>query len=231
MPDIFNASASTPNEDAPEEQEPVVAKPRTIRHVDEYSQVMVHESPSTNPFHAFAPKPESIFFDSQHSEEKVILLLRQHPMTQVKWACLALFMCLVPFLVGSLPFVSLVSGRFVTAALVGWYSLVFSFILESFLMWFFNVYIVTDERVIDVDFISLVYKNISSAKIENIEDITAQTGGALRSVFDYGTVKIQTAGTQEEFEFEDVPYPNKVTALLNELLLEEEKEKLEGRAN
>ncbi|HEX7018248.1 MAG TPA: PH domain-containing protein, partial [Patescibacteria group bacterium] len=110
-----------------------------------------------------------------------------------------------------------------------WYLLITGFALESFLSWFFNVYIITDERVIDVDFLSLIYKNISSAKIDNIEDITAETGGAVRSIFNFGTVKIQTAGAATELEFEDVPHPAKVTRLLNELLLEEEREKIEGR--
>ena len=103
--------------------------------------------------------------------------------------------------------------------------------MESFLTWYFNVYIITDERIIDVDFLSLIYQNISSAKIDNIEDVTATKGGALRSVFDFGKVQIQTAAEKREFEFEDVPHPSKVTKLLNELMIEEEVEKIEGRVN
>jgi len=108
---------------------------------------------------------------------------------------------------------------------------VIGFALETFLNWFFNCNIITDERVIDVDFSSLIYKNISAAKLENIEDITATTGGAMRSMFDFGTIKIQTAAAVTEFDFEDVPHPAKITTLLNELLLEEELEKIENRVN
>ena len=77
----------------------------------------------------------------------------------------------------------------------------------------------------------MIYRNVSSAKIENIEDVTANTSGPLASVFDYGTILIQTAGEKTEFEFEHVPQPAKITKLINELLLEEEREQLEGRAN
>jgi hypothetical protein len=77
----------------------------------------------------------------------------------------------------------------------------------------------------------LIYQNISAAKIDNIEDVTATKGGALRSVFDFGTVHIQTAAEKTQFEFEDVPHPSQVTKLLNELILEEEREKNEGRVN
>jgi hypothetical protein len=53
--------------------------------------------------------------------------------------------------------------------------------------------------------------------------------GITSSIFNYGTVKIQTAAAIVEFDFEDVPQPAKVTAFLNELLLEEEREKIENR--
>jgi uncharacterized membrane protein YdbT with pleckstrin-like domain len=117
------------------------------------------------------------------------------------------------------------------AGLIIWYLLLTGFVLESFLTWFFNVYIITDERIIDVDFLSLIYRNISTAKIDNIEDVTATTGGAIQAMFDFGTVQIQTAAEKREFEFNDVPHPNRVSKLINELLLEEEREKVEGRVN
>nr|MDQ3008603.1 hypothetical protein [bacterium] len=61
--------------------------------------------------------------------------------------------------------------------------------------------------------------------------ISAKTGGVLASVFNYGTVLVQTAAAQNEFEFDDVPQPAKVAAFLNELLVEEEREKIENRVN
>lgn len=202
------------------------------RHVaDEYSEVMRQEAPSSNPFHAFAPKPTHVFFDSQDRAEQVILLLRKHPITQVPWMVVAVGLFLAPVLFSVVPFFDFLPDRFSFAALILWYLLVTGFVLEAALSWFFNVYIISDERIIDVDFLSLIYKNISSAKIDNIEDVTAETGGAIRSIFNFGTVKIQTAGASAEIAFEDVPQPAKVTRLLNELLLEEEREKIDGRVN
>lgn len=204
-------------------------KEKRFRHADEYSEVMRYETPSRNPFDSFAAKPEGTFFDSQGQEEQVLLLLRRHPVTQLHWLVSAFLLLFFPLLLGYLPVGQLFSGLQLLAFLVLWYLIVTGFILESFLSWFFNVFIITDERVIDVDFLSLIYKNVSAAKIDHIEDITATTGGALRSIFDFGDVIIQTAGAQQEIEFEDVPHPAKVTKLLNELLLEEEREKIEGR--
>lgn len=201
------------------------------RHVDEYSEVMRQEMPSANPLVAYAAKPINTRFSSQHNEEDVILLLRQHPITQLKWVFIALVLVVVPFLFSTMPAITFLPPRFEVAGLIGWYLLVMGFVLEAFLSWFYNVYIITDERVIDVDFHSLIYKNISAAKIDNIEDVSEKTGGALRAIFNFGTVQIQTAAAKVEFEFENVPFPAKVTSLLNELILEEEREKIEGRVS
>lgn len=216
-------ASSTPEDTAPK-------KPKRTKHVDEYSSVMRQVSPSQNPFDAFAAKPLNVCFDSQLVDETILLLLRRHPITQLGWVGLVIVLLALPLLFSYVNLLGFLPSQYHWAALLGWYLLVTGFALESFLTWFFNVYIVTDERIIDVDFYSLLYKNISSAKIDNIEDITAVTGGALGSIFNYGTIKIQTAAAVGEFEFEDVPHPDKITAFLNELLVEEEQEKLEGRS-
>lgn len=220
MPEIFDATKNNSSAKKTEKKNP-----------KEYSQVMRDTHHSKNPLDAFAPRPSQILFDSQLDDEDLLLLLRQHPITQVRWIFIILGLSLVPFLLSYIDFWSLMPGKYQFFATLLWYMVVTAVALEAFLGWFYNVYIITDERVIDVDFISMIYKNISAAKIDNIEDITTTTSGALAAIFDIGTIKIQTAAEVTEFEFANVPQPTKVTTLLNELLLEEEREKLEGRVN
>jgi hypothetical protein len=76
-----------------------------------------------------------------------------------------------------------------------WYLLVTAVVLGGFLRWYFDVFVVTDERIIDIDFNNLIYKNITSTKIDNIEDVTYNVSGAIQSLFNFGQVLIQTAGT------------------------------------
>lgn len=204
---------------------------RKRRNVDEYSQVMRSLSPSTNPFNAFAAKPISTHFATQEAEEQLVLLLRRHPITQVGWILLAIVAAIIPMFIDIGGFFSFLPPEFAIAINFLWYIGVLVFIFQSFLSWYYNVFIITDERVVDVDFVSMLYRNISSAKIGNIEDVTATASGALHTVFDYGTVTIQTAGAKPEIEFEDVPRPNSIVELFNELLAEEELEEIEGRVN
>ena len=110
-----------------------------------------------------------------------------------------------------------------------WYLLVAAFVYEQFISWYFHVFIITDERVIDVNFFNLLYKEVSEAKIDNIEDVTYRQGGVIRALLNFGDVNMQTAGEKREFMIEDVPLPGRVVKILNELKLEEEHEKIIGR--
>ena len=203
----------------------------SVHRADRYSSIMKSFQASSNPLRAFLAKPLKLAFSTQAPNEQVLLLLRQHPVTQVSWVVMAAVAAVLPIFFSQLAFFAFLPASYQTAISVAWYLLLLGFVFESFLKWFFNAYIITDERIIDVDFFSLIYKNISSAKIDKIEDTTAQSAGLLAALFDYGTVTIQTAAEKREFEFSGVPHPTKVTTLINELILEEEKEQIEGRVS
>jgi hypothetical protein len=233
MPSVFDSSMRSKKDQV--ESTPMTKKETSEevchRHVDEYSEVMRNEKPSTGILSAFMPKPVSVTFDNQDKSENIILVLRSHPFTLVKSILIILVLVFLPSVLSSIGMFDFMPIRYQMAALILWYLMTFGFALEVFLTWFFSVYIITDERIIDVDFISLIYKDISSAKIDKIEDVTAVTGGAIQSMFDFGTINIQTAGAKTEINFENIPHPARVTKLLNELILEEEREKIEGRVS
>lgn len=242
MPEIFDSSEITTQEEEiiPPSKETVLEsvkgkraeqKKFPKRSVEDYSEVMHQAQQETSPWAAYSAKPRKTAFSTQARDEQILLLLRKHPITQLGWVLSAIIIFFIPIIFAGVPLLDFLPLNFQFAALIGWYLMLTGFIIESFLTWYFNVYIVTDERIIDVDFLSLIYHDISSAKIDNIEDVTAVKGGAIRSVIDFGTVRIQTAAEKTEFEFEDVPHPSRVTKLLNELMLEEEREKVEGRVN
>ena len=204
---------------------------RHHRHVDDYSEVMRNEPVCDNVLAAYMPKPSKLFIDILAENEHIILVLRQHPITQLRLVFAVMIMAALPLLFTTTDIFNFLPATYRFAAGFGWYLLTAGFALESFLNWFFRVFIITDERVIDVDFISMVHKNVSTTKIDKIEDVTSINVGFFSSLVDYGTVIIQTAATKQELHFESVPHPSRVTSLLNDLILEEELEKIEGRVS
>jgi hypothetical protein len=93
-----------------------------------------------------------------------------------------------------------------------------TFIWINILNWYFNVGIVTNKRVVDIDFHGIIYKEVTVARLNKIEDITVKSGGYFASFFDYGNVFIQTAGTEANVEFENIPFPSQVAQSINQLL-------------
>lgn len=173
--------------------------------------------------------PKKINFFNKDKEEKVVLLLRKHPITNIPWLFISGIMFAAPLFVDILPFFASVPVNFQVFGILLWYLLVFAFSLEQFLTWFFNVNIITDERLFDVDFINLLYRQITDANLDQIQDVTVKIGSVVRTIFNYGDVHIQTAGNVAEIEFEAVPNPDRVAKILRELRVEEEIEKIEGR--
>lgn len=156
-------------------------------------------------------------FESQTSDEKVVFILRAHPVTNLPWVLVAILLVLVPPILAATNLLEgfsnngiRLSAQNLEGFVLIWYLVVFAFILQSFLHWYFNIYILTDRRIVDIDFFQLLYKRVSSAQLTNIEDITASTGGVFQVLFHYGDVHIQTAGTNVNFEFLKVPNPGEV---------------------
>lgn len=158
-----------------------------------------------------------IKFETYEQGEKVVLLLRSHPFTQIGWILYSIFLFL--FLLIMNPFIS---GFLKPPQLfmVNIMSLVFiaAYVWFSFLNWYFNVGIVTNKRIIDIDFSGILYKEVTVARQDKIEDITIKSGGYFEAFFDYGVIFIQTAGMETNIEFHDVPRPSEAVKIINNLL-------------
>lgn len=213
MPDIFTSKNSVKKSSAPVK--------KTL-----YKDLPMQER---RPLASFLMSPNGIHFETREDEEKIILFLRKHFITNIPWIFTAIIMLLVPSFITSLNILNDIPSNFRFVFIMIWYLITTAYVLESFLTWFFNVYIVTDERIIDIDFYNLIYKEVSDANIDRIEDVTYKMGGVVRTLFNYGDVLIQTAAEVGNFEFLAVPYPDKVAKVLQDLRMEEEQEALEGR--
>lgn len=71
-----------------------------------------------------------------------------------------------------------------------------------------NQLIVSDKNVTQVLQIGLFHRKVSELSMANVEDVTAQQKGILPTLFNYGTLRIETAGEQNNFVFIYCPNPN-----------------------
>lgn len=174
-------------------------------------------------FSAFVRRPTNIRFEGQEKKEEIILLLRRHFITNVPWLLVLILMVLVPVFVPQFVPFDFLPPNFRLMAIISWYLLTFAFAFQKLLCWLFNVNIITNQRVIDIDFPTILYKDVSDARFDKIQDVSVKTGGFIRSLFNFGKVIIQTAGAIPEIIFEDIPNPERVRTAINKLTNGEDK--------
>lgn len=177
-------------------------------------------------FNALLRSPTNVKFESQENGEKVHFILRKHPITNLGWILGSLFMIFIPVVViiyldtAQIDTFKYIPARYQLVMILLWYLLTMFYTFESFLVWYFNVYIITDRRIIDIDFRGFWKKRISEASLGNVEDATYQTGHFWHILFDYGDIAMQTAAEKTEFEFSAVPKPGLVHDVLTNLVAE-----------
>lgn len=171
-------------------------------------------------YSSFWQEPLGVNFAEQEVNEEILLLLRRHFVTNIPWIAAALVLLLLPFafpfVINFFPF-PLPSSQTLLLSLLFYYLVVFGFVLLNFTLWYFQVGLVTNIRVIDVDLAGILYRRISEAKVQNIEDVTYNQVGFIRSLFNYGNVLVQTAGAEENIEYDRVPRPSRVAEIIGDL--------------
>lgn len=71
----------------------------------------------------------------------------------------------------------------------------------GFFLYDTNVLVFTNQRLIEVEQLSLFNRRVSQLELTHVQDATGQTMGLLGTFLDYGDVVIQSAGEEEQFIF------------------------------
>lgn len=176
---------------------------------------------------SFSQNPIKISFQDQEEDEKILLLLRSHPVTNIPWIFITFLFTAIPLVFSLFNFKFFTFGginfsdiplSFTIFFLIFYYLVVFNYALINFMNWYYNVFLVTQKRVVDIDFFDLVYHNVALTKVNLIQDADYTQVGFIQSLFDYGNVFIQTAADKPNFEALKVPKPAIVMKTIEELM-------------
>ena len=97
----------------------------------------------------------------------------------------------------------------------------------SFLIWidyYFDVWIITDKRIVNIEQKGLFVRSVSELKFERIQDVTVEVGGVIPTIINYGDVFIQTAAETERFVFRHVSNPYAIKDLIMSMQKKQEAE-------
>lgn len=174
-------------------------------------------------FPSYIVRPNNFLFEGQDPNEKILLLLRAHPITNVPWIIFATALFVFPFFIPKiLPFtglnLNLIPETFRLIFLIINYLLVLIITFEGFLNWYFNATLITNEKIVDIDFEYLLYKAVNLAPLSKIEETDSVTAGILGTLFNFGNVRVQTAGENIAIEMKNVPHSAQVADLILDLV-------------
>ena len=83
--------------------------------------------------------------------------------------------------------------------------LVVLILLVATYIFFENKIIITNKNITQVLQKGLFHRQISQLSMANVEDVTSDQRGFFATIFNYGTLKIETAGEQANFHFTYTP--------------------------
>lgn len=176
-------------------------------------------------FSDFFERPKNIQFEGNDHDEVILFLVRRDIVTNLVWLGGTMFLLILPvffnYLVNQIfPVATYIPATHRFLYLVIWYMFVFAYFFESYLSWYFNIYIVTTKRLVDVDFDGFLSRRISEAPLSSIEDVTYNVNGIFPNIFNFGDVTVQTASRKPEIEFLQVPRPSFLHDAISDLAAE-----------
>jgi len=159
----------------------------------------------------FKDSPNS--FDGQEKHEEVLMLLRRHVFTIL--APLALFFLagLVPIVIGTIFYTFLTEHAWINISLLvssAYYLGLWLATFYSLTIYTLDTVIITDHRIIDNDQRGLFYRNVSELHSHRVQDVSTHTNGIIETFLKFGDVTVQTAGSEKQFVFHQMPNPDKI---------------------
>jgi hypothetical protein len=165
-------------------------------------------------------------FPNKKPGEQVIMYLRRH------WIVLAKMIFIIALLV-FIPLILIVimlgienlwqSEVFVALFTLGvsaYYLFVILFAFADFIDYYLDLWIVTDQRIINIEQKGLFSRTVSEKELIMMQDITADVQGVVATMLNYGDVYVQTAAEKERFVFKQIPFASDVARRISTLVSE-----------
>ncbi len=153
-------------------------------------------------------------FKGQYANEEVLMVFRKHPVVMRKG--LILFMLCI--LLGTVPSFIKPELSYFYAGIAGGVVLGLFVAMPSWILWYFSVYIMTNQRFIQTSQKGFFHKSVSDIGIKHIQSVNFEIAGIQETLLGFGSVMIQTY--LGDIYISNVHHPEKVTNELFGILRE-----------
>lgn len=161
----------------------------------------------------------------QKSYEHPVFILRRHPFVFLRWVAIFVLLAALPYIVFRtytyfypLAFAGPYARPLFVLGTSVYYLWIWLFFFSQFIDYYLDVWVVTNDRIVNIEQKGLFARTISELDLYKIQDVTSDVKGMIPTFFNYGNVHIQTAGTMTRFVFEQVPGPHDIRKKIVDLI-------------
>lgn len=144
-------------------------------------------------------------------DEKILLTMRRHWFYLIGPVVTLVLLLVLPSLFFAFaPYYLPILNRPETAPLVNFLLAIYimgllTFALIKWLIYYLDVWIITDHRIIDIEQRGLFNRAVSELTLDRVQDVTVEILGLIPTMLKFGTIRIQTASEIGEFVIDSVP--------------------------
>lgn len=157
------------------------------------------------------------------NEKDIVIYVHRHWAAFLGQFFLSFFLLVIPIVILILIYIfnkNYLQGLAMNAIVLifsVYYLIAITFAFISWVSFYYNVYIVTKDEIIEITQEGFFGRKIAQLSLLRVQDVTSHIKGLLPTFFAYGDVLVETAGEQSEnFLLKDIPNPQEVsTQIMN----------------
>lgn len=155
------------------------------------------------------------YFEDQFDDEEVLFVFRKHPIVMRRGFIAAMLILLL----GAVP--SLFNPTYTTyfAGMAAAFFVGGLVMLPSWISWHFSVFIITDQRLIQITQKGLFNRSVIDMRLNQIQMVNYQVAGLQETLLGFGTIMMQTF--VGDLVIHEIHHPAKIQKKLLEILREQ----------
>jgi len=154
------------------------------------------------------------YFADQYEDEEVLMVFNKHPIVMRR----GLIYGMVAIALGTIPSFIVPTYQMLGLGLVGGFLLGGIVFSPSWIAWKFSVFIVTDQRLIQITQKGMFKRSVIDLALNQIQMVNYEVSGVQETLLGYGTIMIQTF--VGDLTIHDVHHPAKTQKELLHILRE-----------
>lgn len=152
------------------------------------------------------------YFADQFDDEEVLFVFRKHPIVMRR----GLILGMLVLLLGTVPSLFILTIQSYVVGLLCGLVVGFFVFLPSWIAWHFSVFIVTDQRLIQITQKGLFNRSVIDMGLAQIQMVNYQIAGLQETVLGFGTIMMQTF--VGDLVIHDIHHPAEIQKKLLEVL-------------